>query len=694
LIDPDSAKRFADVATGDLSRKDSMNRRQFTKTAVLAPIAMALARESRSQQNALPAPTENAAPVASAQHVPKTAAAYNRHPPINEPYPFADRLVFVRKELRPRLRAFALDEIQLDPGPLQEARDWNRAYMMRLPNDRLLHNFRVNAGIASEAQPLGGWEAPHSELRGHFVGHYMSAAAQLYAATGDATIKTKADRIVAGIAECQKKLDNNGYVSAFPTELFDRLDRRAGVWAPFYTLHKIMAGLLDMHVYAANSQALDVVVKLASWVDTWTADKPEEHMQDILRTEYGGMNDVLYHLAEVTGNDRWALTGDRFTKKIFFTPLALRQDQLKGLHANTHMPQVVGAARRYELSSDARFGAVAEFFWETVAESRTYVTGGSANTESWLTNANHLALEMQASSHHQECCCAYNMMKLTRHLFAWTADARYIDYYERNLFNHRLGTIQPETGLTTYFLSMSPGAWKTLCTEDQTFWCCTGSALEDFAKLNDTIYFRDDDGLYVNLLVSSKLYWKERGIRLHQATRFPESDRTELTVQASPANSWTLHLRVPSWTTPEASVRINGQLIEVAGSPGSYFAIHRAWKAGDRIEFVTPMQLGAESPRDDPSRQAFLYGPIVLAGQFPRDGIDDYLMQNQGPELAELPPFHAPALSTAAGDPGKWIKPVQGQPLTFRTTGQAQDLTLKPMNQSWDRFVVYWALTS
>jgi hypothetical protein len=645
---------------------------------------MALGPEMHSQQSALPAPVPRK---------PQTAAAYNKHPPINEPDPFADKLVFARKPMRPMLQAFALEEVLLDAGPLRQARDWNRAYMMRLPNDRLLHNFRINAGIASDAKPLGGWESPHSELRGHFVGHYMSAAAQLYAATGDTTVKVKADELVAGIADCQNILDNNGYVSAFPAELFDRLDRRVGVWAPFYTLHKIMAGLLDMHLFAANDQALDVVVKLAGWVDTWTEGKTEEHMQDILRTEYGGVNEVLYNLAAVTGSDRWAQTGDRFTKKIFFTPLALRQDQLKGLHANTHMPQVIGAARRYELSSDARFGDVAQFFWETIAESRTYATGGSANTESWLTNANHLALEWQASSHHQECCCAYNMMKLTRHLYRWTGDARYMDYYERNLFNHRLGAIQPETGLTIYFLSMSPGAWKTLCTEDETFWCCTGSALEDFAKLNDTIYYHDEDGVYVNLFVASRLHWKDRGIRLHQATRFPEGDRTLLSVQASPSKAWTLHMRVPDWTTSDASVRINGQATPVSGAPGNYFAIRRVWEPGDQVEFITPMRVTAEPLRDDPSKQAFLFGPIVLAGQFSREGIDDSLMHNQGPEIKELPPLDVPALRAHGVQPGDWILPIPGQPLHFHTMGQPGEVTLKPLNQSWDRFAVYWTVT-
>jgi uncharacterized protein len=665
-----------------------MNRRQFTKAAVLAPIAASLRMDAHSQQSSSPA---SAAP-AQTPRKPKSDAAYNRHPPIDEPAPFAGNLIFERKEFRPKVRAFALAEVELDVGPLQEARDWNRAYMMRLPNDRLLHNFRVTAGIASEAKPLGGWESPQSQLRGHFVGHYLSAAAMLYGATADAAVKVKADELVSGIAACQSKVDSNGYVSAFPAEFFDRLDRRANVWAPFYTLHKIMAGLLDMSVHAGSSQALDVLVKLAGWVDAWTASKPEEHMQDILNTEFGGMNEVLYNLAAVTGNDRWAQVGDRFTKKIFFTPLALRQDQLKSLHANTHMPQVIGAARRFELSSDARFGELAEYFWETIHESRTYVTGGSGNTESWLTNANHLALEIQASSHHQECCCAYNMMKLTRHLYGWTADVRYIDYYERNLFNHRLGMIQPESGLTGYFLSMSPGAWKTLCTEDETFWCCTGTAAEEFAKLNDTVYFHDDDGVYVNLFVSSHLHWKDHGIRLHQTTSFPESDRTRLTIESTPAMAWTLHLRVPAWTTSENAVLINGAPVPASGSPGSYLAIHRIWKAGDRIEFIVPMRLTVEPLRDDPMKQAFLYGPIVLAGQFPRGDIPIEFEHTQGPELAEVSPLAIPDLKAQGTGPEDWIQPEPGMPLHFRTIGQRQDVVLKPLNQSWDRFAVYWSV--
>ena len=666
-----------------------MNRREFTQAMTTAPLGFALSRSTQGQQSEHP----GASTVPSVPPPAKTAAAYNRHPPIHEVDPFAEAIVFERREFPPRLVPFALDDVQLTAGPLVDAREWNRGYMMRLPNDRLLHNFRVTAGLLSTARPLGGWEAPDEELRGHFAGHYLSACALMYASTGDAAVKTKGDELVAAIAVCQTALNANGYVSAFPDELFERLDRRVKVWAPFYTLHKIMAGLLDMYMFTGNRQALDVDLKLACWVDAWTARKSELHMQDILNTEYGGMGEVLYNLAAVTKDDRWAVTGDRFVKKIFYTPLAQRQDKLKGLHANTHMPQVISAARRFELSSDPRFSEVAEFFWQTVSGSRSYATGGSANTESWLTNANHVALEMKASSHHQECCCAYNMMKLSRHLYSWSGDPRYVDYYERNLLNHRLGTIQPNTGLTTYFLSMSPGAWKTRCTEDDTFWCCTGSAVEEFSKLNDTIYFHDEDGIYLNLFVASSLRWKQNGVRLRQETRFPENGATLVTIEAAPPKEWALHLRIPSWTTSENAVKINGHELEIAGTPGSYLPLRRTWKAGDTIELELPMKLTAEPLPDDSAQRAFLYGPIVLAGQFPLGRIDEALMHNQGPELAELPPFNAPALVAMSDRLADWIKPITGEPLAFRTIGQTQDVELRPISRSWGRFAVYFTVS-
>jgi len=667
-------------------------RRAFAKGLALTPLGLASSSTAFSESHA-PTPHEQQTQTQPARRVPKTAAEYNRHPPIHEAEPFSEPLSFSFRRATPRVRAFALNEVTLAAGPLQLARDWNRGYMMRLPNDRLLHNFRVTAGLPSKVEPLGGWEAPSAELRGHFVGHYLSACAMLYAATKDSAIKVKADGLVAGIAECQTALNANGYVSAFPAELFVRLDKREKVWAPFYTLHKIMAGLLDMKQFGDNEQALVVLLQLAAWVDAWTAARTEEHMQDILKTEFGGMSDVLYNLSGLTGNPRWAAVGDRFVKKAFFTPLAKRQDELKGLHCNTHMPQVIGAARRYELSSDHRFADVSEFFFETVSEARTYAAGGSGNTEGWLTNANRLALEMTASSHHQECCCAYNMMKLARHLYQWSGDPRLIDYYERNLLNHRLGAIAPGTGLTTYFLSMSPGAWKTTCTEDQTFWCCTGTALEEYSKLNDSIYFHDEEAIYVNLYAASKLHWRERDIALEQETQFPDSDRTRLTVRATASKPWSLKLRIPSWTTNENVVTLNGRKLDVPGAPGSYFTITRIWHPGDRVELTMPMRLTVEPLRDDPSRLAFLYGPLVLAGQFGEAPSDFDLQHNQGPEIQEAPPIRVPTLASRGRPAETLLEPIPGHTLAFQARDQSEPISLIPLNRSWGRFAVYWTVT-
>jgi DUF1680 family protein len=285
------------------------------------------------------------------------------------------------------------------------------------------------------------------------------------------------------------------------------------------------------------------------------------------------------------------------------------------------------------------------------------------------------------------------MMKLTRHLYGWNPETRYIDYYERNLLNHRLGTIHPETGRTGYFLSLTSAAWKTTCTEDQSFWCCTGTGVEEYAKLNDTIYYHDDDSLYVNLFVASIVRWNELGVRLRQSTTFPETDRTVLAIEASPAKAWTLRLRIPSWTSEANTVTINDRPLGVAGTPGSYLALTRVWKAGDRVELTVPMRVTAEPLADDQTMQAFLYGPLVLAGQFPKGQLEASLEQEQGADVKKAPGLDIPALVAKGAKPAEWIRPVAGQPLTFRTSGQQQDVTMKPLNKSWDRYTVYWTVT-
>ena len=291
-------------------------------------------------------------------------------------------------------------------------------------------------------------------------------------------------------------------------------------------------------------------------------------------------------------------------------------------------------------------------------------------------------------THHQECCCAYNMMKLTRKLYSWSADPRYFDYLERILFNHRLGTIEPARGHSVYFLSMSPGAWKGLCSEDKSFWCCTGTAFEEFAKLNDSIYYRDGQGVAVNLFIASELKDGDRGIGLRQDTRFPDEPRSSISITQAPASAWTLRLRIPSWTS-SASAKVNGRALEAAASPGSYLQITRAWKKGDRVELELPMSLSSEPLPDQPDVWAILYGPTVLAGDLGREGLTDGLVvDKQGPEVGKAP-MNVPDLRAEGRSLDDWIKP-DSAPLTFRANGR---VTLKPLNRLWGRFVTYWNVT-
>jgi uncharacterized protein len=673
-------------------------------------------RLSRRNFAALAASTA-AAPVLIAQQGPPNPNTSLQQSPeqrqgtMPEVPPFQAPIEFTRNPVAPKVEPFPMTQVRLLAGPFKDAEEWNRGYMSRLPEERLVRNFLVNAGLPSSAEPLGGWEQDTpgnaGELRGHFTGHFLSASAQLWAGTGDKDAKAKGDAMVAGLAKAQAKLAAGGYLSAFPTEWFDRLDARQRVWAPFYTIHKIMAGMFDMYQLAGNKQALQVLEGMSNWADTWSASKSEEHMQDILNTEYGGMNEVLYNLAAATGEDRWAKAGDRFTKKRFFNPLASRRDELRGLHVNTHIPQVIGGARRYEISGDMRFHDVADFFWYEVTGARSYVTGGTSNGESWDVPPRQLGAELKMNISTAECCCVYNMMKLTRHLYGWNPDPRYFDYYERVMLNHRLGTILPEKGYTQYYLSLYPGAWKTFNSEDQSFWCCTGTGVEEYSKLNDSIYWHDGHGVFVNLFIPSELDWQEKGFKLRQETKFPEQQSTSLVVSSDKPVQLAMRLRIPAWLDSAPTVKINGRPIEVSADPGSYLTISRTWKKGDRVEMALPMSLKVEAMPDDPKTQAFLYGPLVLAGDLGSEGLSERLIigpsaprinrggNSQGRPDAPppAPPIEIPTFRAAGADPASWIKPAD-KPLTFRTAGQQKDVTLAPINSIFGkRYSVYWQVS-
>ena len=431
----------------------------------------------------------------------------------------------------PQASPFSLKDVRLQPGAFSAAAEANRKYLKTLPPDRLLHTFRLTAGLPSSAEALGEWEKPDCELRGHFTGgHYLSACALAFASSGDDELKHNGDRMVAELAKCQAQ-HRNGYLSAFPQELFDRLRDGVNVWAPFYTIHKIMAGHLDMYTLTGNEQALDTVEKMAGWVRSWSDPLSEQQMQRVLLVEYGGMGEVLANLYGVTGRTEYLNLAKRFDKKGFFDSLAAHRDELKGLHVNTHVPQVIAAARLYELTGDKRYWNIADYFWNEVTSERSYCTGGTSNFEVWRSDPGVLSTELSMDT--AEDCCVYNMMKLTRHLFAWSPRASYMDYYERVLLNHRLGTIDPETGTTVYYLPHGNGYSKIYAKPFDSFWCCSGTCAEEFAKLTDTIYFHDDNSIFVNLYIASELNWAEKGIRIVQQTDFPEEQGTTLLVLAT-----------------------------------------------------------------------------------------------------------------------------------------------------------------
>lgn len=663
-----------------------LSRRSFA-TAAFASVAAA--QESSDQTLANRARRKKPQ---NANEAPQNTSIPKKDPPPPEVLPFGESLGFASHSVQPRVQPFPMKQVRLLPGECKTAQDANLGYLKRLDADRLLHNFRVNAGLPSSAQPLGGWEAPDCELRGHFVGHFLSACALMYSSTGDESLKEKGNTMVAALADCQAKL-GGGYLSAFPLSFFDRLNARTKVWAPFYTVHKIMAGMYDLHQHCDNAQALTVLRGMADWADHWTAAQSEPHMQDILETEYGGMNEVLYNVAALTGEERYAIAGDRFTKKKFFNPLALRRDELRGLHVNTHIPQVIGAARRYEISGDRRFEEVADFFWYDVTSARAYVTGGTSNNEHWLVEPHRLGAELKLGTDTTECCCAYNMLKLTNQLYGWTADPRYFDYYERTLWNHRLGALD-EKGHSQYYLSIVPSAWRTFGKENDSFWCCTGTAVEEFSKLNSAIYFHDAEALYVNLFIASEVSWKEKGVTIKQETSFPDEAKTALVIAADQAVRLAINLRIPVWTGAGAAVTINGSALDVEPSPGSYFTIARTWKAGDRIELKMPMSLRVEKMPDEPQLQAVLYGPLVLAGKLDADGVGEELVVGPMGPAVRKHPEPVPDLKAAAQNPEAWIKPVSTDGLVFRSAGQARDLTFEPLYRVRNgRYSIYWSVT-
>jgi uncharacterized protein len=575
-------------------------------------------------------------------------------------------------------RAFDLRDVRVLDGPFKRAQDLDAKVLLDMEPDRLLHTFRLNAGISSTARPLAGWEAPSGELRGHFTGHYLSACAMMYASTGDKRFKENAQKVVKGLAEVQAKLGTNGYLSAYPETFFDRVEARQRVWAPYYTLHKIFAGLLDMYDYCDDEQALEVCKKMGDWAITRNSKLTDAQMQNMLGEEHGGMNEALANLYAFTGEEKYLKISLRFNHLRFIDSLARGVDNLDRNHANTQFPKFIGAARQYELTAKEDLKNAASYFWGFVVHDRSYVTGGNSDSEQFSPKAR---LSTALGQNTTETCNAYNMLKLTRHMIALEPKVEYADFYERALFNQILGSQHPDDGRMTYYYGLRNGSQKDYRGLNS-FVCCEGTGVENHAKYGDSIYFHDGARtLCVNQFIGSELNWREAGVKLRQETSYPDQSSTRLTVTAARGGEWTLQLRHPAWAQKGFVVKVNGQPMPESKA-GSYVVVTRAWKAGDAVEVQTPFALHTEGFADNPNRRGVMNGPIVLAGIVP---------SAQGP----FPKIKGAVETFVSG-----MKPVDGKPNTFTATADvlawpdgatASEMTFEPLYKIYNkRYEVYF----
>jgi len=592
----------------------------------------------------------------------------------------------VSDKVTPKVQPFALRDVRLLESPFKAAMERNGKYLLDLEPDRLLHNFRKFAGLEPKAPIYGGWES--QGVAGHTLGHYLSACSMMYASTGDTRYRQRVECIVTELVVCQNKRAD-GYVGGIPEA--DRIFKEVaegnirsqgfdlnGGWVPWYTLHKLYAGLIDAYFLCDNETAKVVATKLADWAIGITSKLTDEQWQKMLACEYGGMNEAMANLYAITGETKYLDLARKFHHKTILDPLE-RGDagHLPGKHANTQIPKVIGSAREYELTGNAGDRKIAATFWDAVVHDHTYAIGGNSSGEHFgpPDKLNH-----RLSTTTAETCNTYNMLKLTRHLFSWNPTAAYMDYYERALYNHILASQDPRTGMLCYYVSLQPGHFKIYSTPFDSFWCCVGSGIENHAKYGESIYFHDAESLYVNLFIPSELNWKSQGIVIRQETRFPDEDTTRLLFTAERPVEMTLRIRYPSWAAGKAVVKVNGEAHPMSGEPGSYISVRRRWAGGDRVEITFPMRLHDEPMPDNPNREALLYGPIVLAGTL-------------GSEKAPEPKI--PVLVTDGQPATRWLRPVAGKPLAFQTQGAGRpaEVSFLPFYQTHhERYSVYWDL--
>jgi len=583
------------------------------------------------------------------------------------------------------VQPFPMEAVRLQPSVFLTALQANHAYLLRLEPDRLLHNFRTQAGLAPKGALYGGWE--DGAIAGHTLGHYLSALSLMYAQTGDLECKRRVTYIVGELALCQAQ-SPDGFVAGFTQKhgdtyrngklIFEEVKAGEihstgfdlnGGWSPLYNWHKLLAGLLDAQRYCGDAQALVVARQLGVYIEGVFAPLSEAQTQAVLACEYGGLNDSFAELYARTGERRWLVLAQRIYDRKVLDPLADGQDDLANLHANTQIPKIIGLARLYELTGKPAYAKASQTFWTDVTQNYSYVIGGNADRE-YFQSANTISNHITEQT--CESCNTYNMLKLTRQLYVRKPDAAYFDYYERAHLNHILAQQNPATGMFAYMSPLMSGSAREYSKPFDDFWCCVGTGMESHAKHGDSIYWRQGgDTLFVNLFIPSTLTWAEQGARFELTTDYPRSGAVQLTVAArTSAAPLTIALRLPGWTTG-ATLLVNDRPAPATAGADGYIRIRRRWRAHDRLQLSLPMRPRVEATRDDAHTVALLHGPLVLAADL---GPADQPYSGVAPALVS-----ASVLSALA--------PIAGEPGAYRTVGMGRpnDLVLRPFAGQHDR---------
>ena len=594
-------------------------------------------------------------------------------------------------KVKPDILSSPLEEFSMKNVRLLDSYELNAFkkevdYLKFLDANRLMRGFGDISGRKINAQKYGGWET--SAIQGHTLGHYLTAVSQAFASSGDKELKEITDYMISVLGGCQLK---NGYLHAIPESHFDQIEKgnTSGTWVPWYSMHKILAGLIDVYTFTGNKDALKIASKLGDWVYSHTSKWTEETQKTVLNVEYGGMNDCLYNLYKYTKSENHLSAAHSFDEMTLFQPLFDGKDILNGKHANTTIPKIIGALNRYTVTGEEYYLQVACNFWEMVIQNHTYITGGNSE---WEHFGEPKVLDAERTNCNCETCNTYNMLKLTRELLRITGEKKYSDYYESTFINAILSSQNPTTGMTTYFQPMATGFFKVYSSPTDHFWCCTGSGMENFSKLSDSIYFHDENSIFVNRYTSSSVVWEEKGLTITQ-----NADLPTVTFTINGSADAKIVLRVPDWCDKKPTVKINGDK-KNAKIKNGFITLDEKWTDGDKIEYEMNMKVVAHPLPDNENTVAFKYGPWVLSANM---GNRDMNTSTTGVDVT-IPLWDATTsdiLVVEKGTVKKWLRNLEenlvksDDGLEFTLKGTNQNLVFSPhYKQHTNRYGIYFTL--